>query len=207
MDRQVQRIDYERVRRLPLGVVLTYLGLAETLKRSGKRFVGACPVHRGTNKRQFVVEPDKGTWFCFGDCNRGGAGIELVAGIEGISHHLAAERIASWFSIPPLTEALSTRRLTMSETKGASPDFKVFAVEDKKMIMVDGKEVEDPDHDPFWTRIGSAWAWKTAKGHGVNVTLSALPVNNRLVLVEYSDEDAKKEEERRASKTQRYSKR
>ena len=33
----------------------------------------------------------------------------------------------------------------------------------------------------FWTRIGSAWAHKS--GEGLNIDLSALPVNGRIVLM------------------------
>ena len=189
-------VDYERVRRVPFGIVLTYLGLAETFKKSGKRFNGPCPIHHGTNKRQFQIDPGQGLWHCFGDCQRGGGGIELVAAIEGISNQQAAERIASWFSIPPLSATLTTRKLTMSETKGSRPDFKVYTVDDK--------DEDDPNDSPFWTRIGSAWRHKD--GHGYNCMLAALPVNGRIVLREYTDTDAKQDEERKTSKTQRYSK-
>ena len=61
------------------------------------------------------------------------------------------------------------------------PSHKVFVVEDRKG--------EDDEGDAFWTRVGSAWAHKDGKGF--NVVLSALPVNGRLVLRTFTDEDDK----------------
>ena len=61
------------------------------------------------------------------------------------------------------------------------PSHKVFVVEDRKG--------EDDEGDAFCTRVGSAWAHKDGKGF--NVVLSALPVNGRLVLRTFTDEDDK----------------
>jgi hypothetical protein len=50
--------------------------------------------------------------------------------------------------------------------------------------------VEGEGEKAYWTRVGSAWPH--ADGKGWNVTLSALPVNGRIVLREYTaDDDAK----------------
>ena len=51
----------------------------------------------------------------------------------------------------------------------SAPSHNVFTVEDRG-------ETEDP----FWLKIGAAWPHKDGKGF--NITLSALPPNNRLVL-------------------------
>ena len=66
------------------------------------------------------------------------------------------------------------------------PSHKVFVVEDR--------ETEDEGNDAFWTRIGSAWPHKDGKG--LNLVLSALPIDGRLILREYTPEDEKKDEER-----------
>ena len=58
----------------------------------------------------------------------------------------------------------------------SAPTHNVFTVEDR------GK-----DEDPFWLKIGAAWAHKDGKGF--NVTLSALPLDNRLVLREPTEPD------------------
>ncbi len=60
------------------------------------------------------------------------------------------------------------------------PTHKVFVVEERG---------EGNDADAFWTRVGSAWAHKDGKGF--NVVLSALPVNGRLVLRTFTEEDDK----------------
>ena len=63
------------------------------------------------------------------------------------------------------------------------PDYKVFVVDE---LPDDAGE----DEKPFWTRIGSAW--RHAKdGKGYNIVLSALPINGRLVLREYTEKDEK----------------
>jgi hypothetical protein len=61
------------------------------------------------------------------------------------------------------------------------------------------KEVaEGEDNDAFWTRIGSAWPHKDGKG--LNLVLSALPINGRFVLREYTPEDEKKDVEKKVAK-------
>lgn len=72
------------------------------------------------------------------------------------------------------------------------PTHKVFVVEDR---AGDGDE-----SDAFWTRVGSAWPHKD--GRGLNVVLSALPVNGRVVLREYTAEDEKADEARQKQKAQ-----
>lgn len=61
----------------------------------------------------------------------------------------------------------------------SSPAFAVYTV------------IEREKQDPFWLRIGAAWAHKD--GHGFNVTLDALPVNGRIVLREPKADDAEPE--------------
>ena len=38
-----------------------------------------CPIHNGSNDKQFVVNIRNNTWCCFGDCRKGGSILELVA--------------------------------------------------------------------------------------------------------------------------------
>jgi hypothetical protein len=62
----------------------------------------------------------------------------------------------------------------MADSNG--PDFAVYTVIEREK----GK-------DPFWLRIGAAWAHKD--GNGYNVTLDALPVNGRISLRKPQAED------------------
>ena len=56
----------------------------------------------------------------------------------------------------------------MADAK-SPPDYAVYTVKDRAH-----------GQDPFWLRIGAAWANKD--GHGFNVQLDALPIDGRLVL-------------------------
>ena len=71
------------------------------------------------------------------------------------------------------------------------PSHKVFAVEDRE---VNPNDNDGEDNRAFWTRVGSAWPNKDGKGF--NIVLSALPVNARLVLREYTQEDEKADAEK-----------
>ena len=51
----------------------------------------------------------------------------------------------------------------------SAPDFDVYTVKDRKN-----------GQDPFWVRIGAAWANKDEKGY--SISLDALPIDGRLVL-------------------------
>jgi hypothetical protein len=183
------RVDFAYLKRVvPLTAILSRYGLG--FMPMGTRLRGACPIHKGSNKRQFVIDPNAGTWRCFGDCNAGGGPLEFVAAMEGIGIPEAAELIARWFAIATLRpQQQPERRKAMS---GGRPAYKVFAVEDKK------EEVED--FKPWWTRIGSAWSFKTKDGrNGISIQLQALPINDRIVLTEYDDEDAAEDEKRAAN--------
>jgi hypothetical protein len=48
--------------------------------------------------------------------------------------------------------------------------------------------VEGEGDDAFWTKVGAAWPHQDGKGF--NITLSALPLNGRLVVREPKVEEA-----------------
>jgi len=77
--------------------ILRRYGLWDTLKPVGKNMTGCCPIHHGTNPRQFTVNPEKNIFNCFGDCQKGGNILDLVAGLEGCDIKEAALMIKSWF--------------------------------------------------------------------------------------------------------------
>lgn len=74
------------------------------------------------------------------------------------------------------------------------PSFNVYTVEDR------GK-----DEDPFWLKIGAAFAHKDAKGF--NIVLSAFPLDNRLVMRVPADNGENGEEEDSKSKPRSRSRR
>lgn len=158
--------------RVPLTAVLARYGVLDTLRRSGHRLVGPCPIHNGSNRRQFIVDPRASTFFCFGDCDCGDGTIGFVAMMESISRAEAAQRLAQWFTIP----LGNSRRSTMS---GRKPSHKVLSDTNRK----------DPNNDDrtILTRIGVAWP--TKDGKGLSLVLDALPLSGRLLVLEWDDEE------------------
>lgn len=88
-------VDFAELRRIaPLSLILSHYGLDGEFKRVGSSLRGCCPIHKGTNPAQFVVDLRKNVWRCFGDCNRGGGSLELVAEIEHLALRDAAALVA-----------------------------------------------------------------------------------------------------------------
>ena len=67
----------------------------------------------------------------------------------------------------------------MADAKNA-PSHKVYVVEGE-------------GDKAWWTRVGAAWP---SKGNGLTIQLSALPLNGRLVLRPYEDEEAEEHEKK-----------
>ena len=142
-------------------MVLDHYGWVRELKGTGNTVRSTCPIHNGSNDKQFVVNIRKNTWCCFGDCRRGGSILELVAEIEKIDIREAAVRIASWF---PLSLPHSSVRSSNGMSDNQKPSHKVFVVEER--------EGEGKDEDAFWTRVGSAWPHKDGKGYNMQLAKS-----------------------------------
>jgi hypothetical protein len=181
-----RRVFFEQIKRtVPIEAVLARFGIE--LKRHGASLKGRCPIHGGSNPTQFVVS--NGLWHCFGDCDRGGSIIELVAELENVDARTAALLISSWFGVEsgnPISQHSKQRRVAMS---GERPSHKAFVVEDRG----------DNNENAFWTRCGSAWPHKDGKGLNVQIA-AGLAVSGRLVLREYTEEDAKEEEQQKSKR-------
>jgi hypothetical protein len=155
----------------------------------GPQLKGCCPIHKGTNPKAFVVDPRKNVWRCFGDCGRGGTTLELVAALEGVGIGAAAELLAQWFALPGSTDTRRPQQQWRKHMAG-QPSHKAFVVEDRG---------EGDDKDAFWTRVGSAWPH--ADGKGLNIQLaSGLAVSGRLVLREYTPDDAEADKKAKRKK-------
>jgi len=177
-------VDLAAARKAPFAAILERYGVLHSLKRAGEQLKGPCPIHGGSNPEQFVVDLDKTVWCCFSpDCDQGGGVLEFVAAMEGVEIIEAARLVNEWFALAPRPQPRSHPKPRRKPVSG-KPSHKAYTVEDRG---------EREDNDAFWTRIGSAWPHKDGKG--LNIVLSALPVNGRVVLREYTDEDAKKDEE------------
>jgi hypothetical protein len=194
LDRDHARlVFYEQVKRVvPLEAVLARYGVLAELKRSGRQLTGRCPIHRGSNKRQFVVDLSKGVWRCFSpEHDSGGSTLEFVAAMENVDIHEAALRVADWFAIrfAPSRGQRKQRRKTVS---GEKPSHKAYVVEER----------DSEDKNGFWTRVGSAWPH--GDGKGLNIQLaSGLAVSGRIVLREYTEEDVTEDDKKAATKKKR----
>ena len=180
--------DFPRL--VPLAAILEHYHLLSGLKKIGGQLFGTCPIHQGSNKKQFVVDLDKHVWRCFGDCNRGGGTLELVAELEKVEVKEAARLVRDWFALAPLSHVQQHRKPKRSTAMSSKPSHKAFVVEDRE---------EGSDEKPFWTRVGSAWPH--GDGKGLNIQLATgVSVSGRLVLREYTEKDAE-EDEKRGTKT------
>ena len=194
--------DFAYLRRtIPIASILRHYRLDAELKRVGSQLFMCCPIHKGTHWKQFVVDVEQNRWFCFGRCRRGGGSLDLVMEMENLDVRGAADLVCEWFAISPPQPAQDLSQPERRRDVSGKPSHKCYAVEDRE---VDPSENEGDDNKPFWTRIGSAWPHKDGKG--LNIVLSALPINARLVLREYTSEDEKADAEKAKKQPQRYSK-
>jgi hypothetical protein len=65
-----------------------------SLRRSGRQYVGLCPLHRERHP-SFFVHPDKKIFYCFG-CNAGGDLFDFVMQVENIAFSSALAWVADF---------------------------------------------------------------------------------------------------------------
>ena len=134
-------IDYKLLKTcVSIIMVLDHYGWLRELKGAGNTVRSTCPIHNGSNDKQFVVNIRNNTWCCFGDCRSGGSILELVSALEKIEIREAAVRIASWF---PLSLPHSSARSSIVMSDNQKPTHKVFVVEEREGEGKDGGCVLD----------------------------------------------------------------
>lgn len=94
-------VDFKVVKeRVTVAEILTHYKLLESFTKKGAALYGPCPIHKGTNKGQFKIDPEGRRWYCFGrQCKVGGNVLDLVAKLEHVPVSQAARLIAGWFAI------------------------------------------------------------------------------------------------------------
>ena len=103
MDQKENWVDYKMLKeQVSMQMVLDKYGIK--LKKSGKNHIACCPIHNGTNFRQFSVNLEKNIWQCFGDCKVGGNVLDFTAMMESgkkepSSIRQAAVKLKNWFNI------------------------------------------------------------------------------------------------------------
>ena len=66
-------VDFAALKqRVSILQVIAMLNLTAGLKAEGDRLVGCCPIHKGSDEREFIVTPARGLWVCRGavQCRR-----------------------------------------------------------------------------------------------------------------------------------------
>jgi hypothetical protein len=172
----------------PLTAVLEHYGLLAGMKPVGRQLQSSCPIHNGSNKKQFVVNPETNEWKCFSPRHdAGGSTLEFVMAMQNCELPEARACIARWFAIPggnSGSQRTQQRRVKMS---GERPSHKVYVVEGE------GDEA-------FWHRCGSAWPHKDGKGLNMQIP-TGMSISGRVVLREYTAAD--EEHDTKAKKSKR----
>jgi DNA primase len=89
----VGRIPDEIIQRVRDRVDLVELvGRTVSLKRAGRSYKGLCPFH-GEKTPSFHVNPDKGTYYCFG-CQEGGDAFSFLIKVENLTFAEAVRSLA-----------------------------------------------------------------------------------------------------------------
>ena len=141
-------IDFELLKsQLTIKEVLSAYGITH-LKQAGQQLRGACPLHEGSNDRQFVVWPEKNSWRCFGACNSSGDIIQLVSLLLGISNHQAAHDLTRRFDLMVTSKAPANKQ---KETQAPSPERQAPANRDPcetRQKRADHAPVADEGNQP-----------------------------------------------------------
>jgi hypothetical protein len=90
-------LDFAELKqRVSIEQVAAWIGAQ--LKPHGAQLRGPCPICKAGGDRAFVITPEKGCYYCFGECRKGGDAIALVANAKHLSPKEAAEAIARQFA-------------------------------------------------------------------------------------------------------------
>jgi len=178
-------VDYKMIKdRVSMQMALDKYGI--DLKNSGKNHVSCCPIHNGTNFRQFSVNLEKSIWQCFGDCKTGGNVLDFAAMMEfgnkePSSIRQVALKLKHWF-IPDSSGEEPSAGIPVEEEKIASePTPKPAEDEDRKVNKPLTFELKnlDPNHDWFETR---GILPETVKYFGLGLQKKGKAIPNRIAI-------------------------
>lgn len=129
-------VDYKEIKaRVSLEMALNHYGVFKAMKKSGANYVGVCPIHKGTNPRQFSINLEKNMWRCFGNCKVGGNVLDFVAQMENVSIREAGLLLKDWF----LSEPSDTEKTSQKDKQGRKQKTQS---DSDKLVR---KEKEEPD--------------------------------------------------------------
>ena len=132
-------VDYQEIKaKVSMEMVLKHYGLMESLKASGSSLVGCCPIHQGSNARQFSVNRGKNIFNCFGDCGGGGNVIDFVAKMEKVDLRKSALLLKNWFLNAPADDS-------KPQDKSSGEDLPASKETDTKLVR---EEKEQSKNEP-----------------------------------------------------------
>jgi DNA primase len=178
-------VDFKEVRNaVSLQMVLEKYGVK--LKKSGDNHIGCCPIHKGTNGRQFSAHLKKNIWQCFGDCQTGGNVLDFAAMMEfgnknAASIRKAALNLKNWFltDVPsksddePKTSVAKSDDDEAAEKNGEDTENRV-----NKPLTFELKHLEE-DHPWFSSRDISP---ETVDYFGLGLQKKGKVIPNRIAI-------------------------
>lgn len=91
--------------RVSVETLLVHFGLRELFRLQAGKLRGPCPLHNGDRNDSFVIKPERGLWYCFSACQRGGDLISLAQGLSGMSYREVAHLLHALADAPPAEQA------------------------------------------------------------------------------------------------------
>ena len=130
--------------KVTMEMVLRHYGIFDKLKLAGNNLTGCCPIHGGTNPRQFSVSLERNVFNCFGNCKGGGNVLDFVAKMEQVEIREAAVILSKWFLLGTSDEKRPNaparrEKLVREGTEGqkeGSEENKPLAFELKTLVTV-----------------------------------------------------------------------
>jgi len=123
MSKSLGYIDFTAVKAaVTLEQILEHYGLLAQFKPSGSGLRGCCPIHKGSDPKQFSVNLEKGIWNCFSECKHGGNNLEFVMGMESCTLSEAAWKLNEWFNLGHEKQAVERSRSERREKPSAAQD-------------------------------------------------------------------------------------
>ena len=178
-------VDYKSIKEhVSMQMVLNRYGIK--LKKSGKNHVCCCPIHNGTNVRQFSVNLKKSIWQCFGDCQTGGNVLDFTAMMEfgnkeSSSIRQAALKLKDWFAVDCSDEKPLAKTYVAKEDQPRASKPKSTEENDgqvNKPLTFELKNL-DPDHEWFETR---GILPETVKYFGLGLQKKGKTIPNRIAI-------------------------
>ena len=160
-------------------IALYYAVRSPDLRQRGRRWRGACPVHKGTHQN-FSVDPETGLWRCW-SCGRygdvialeialtGGIWREAVAAVEQIIGRVLLDRL----STRTQRRALAERREREQREIRAAEFFRIAAESMAEYVLEELPEAVPERRTPTQLLL----SLRAARQHSVKELLHGLAVN------------------------------